>query len=142
MEFPGKVENQFMPVLIRYCLLSLWPPFIVATAITLGVLDLLFYTRDFIDYLFVKHAGVSNSFHLLLYIQPSFLVLAIPIGYLVSILVVYGRLSADRELIAVESCGISPYLLFWPVIGFSLLVSLFLVFFMDTTLPWGNISFL
>ena len=142
MEFPGKVENQFMPVLIRYCLLSLWPPFVVATVITLGVLDLLFYTRDFIDYLFVKHAGVSNSFRLLFYIQPSFLVLALPIGYLVSILAVYGRLSADRELIAVESCGISPYLLFWPVIGFSLLVSLFLVFFMDTTLPWGNISFL
>ncbi len=131
-----------MPVLIRYCLLSLGPPFIVATVITLGVLDLLFYTRDFIDYLFVKHAGVLNSFRLLLYIQPSFLVLALPIGFLASILVVYGRLSADRELIAVESCGISPYFLFWPVIGFSLLVSVFLVFFMDTTLPWGNISFL
>ena len=131
-----------MPVLIRYCLLAIWPPFIVATLITLGVLDLLFYTRDFIDYLFVKHAGVANSFRLLLYIQPSFLVLAIPIGYLVSVLVVYGRLSADRELIAVESCGISPYLLFWPTIGFSLLLSVFLVFFMDTSLPWGNISFL
>jgi lipopolysaccharide export system permease protein len=142
MEFSGKVENLFMPVLIRYCLLAIWPPFVVATLITLGVLDLLFYTRDFIDYLFVKHAGVANSFRLLLYIQPSFLVLAIPIGYLTSVLVVYGRLSADRELIAVESCGISPYLLFWPMIGFSLLMSVFLVFFMDTTLPWGNISFL
>ena len=118
MEFPEKVENQFMPVLIRYCLLSLWPPFIVATAITLGILDLLFYTRDFIDYLFVKHAGVLNSFRLLFYIQPSFLVLAIPIGYLVSILAVYGRLSADRELIAVESCGISPIFFFGPSSGF------------------------
>jgi lipopolysaccharide export system permease protein len=131
-----------MPVLIRYCLRSLGPPFLVATLVTLCILDLLFYTRDFIDYLLVKHAGVGNSFRLLLYIQPSFLVLAIPIGYLTAVLTVYGRLSSDRELMAAESCGVSPYFLFWPVIGFSFLLSLFLIFFMDTTLPWGNISFL
>jgi lipopolysaccharide export system permease protein len=120
----------------------LGPPFLVATLVTLCILDLLFYTRDFIDYLLVKHAGVGNSFRLLLYIQPSFLVLAIPIGYLTAVLTVYGRLSSDRELMAAESCGVSPYFLFWPVIGFSFLLSLFLIFFMDTTLPWGNISFL
>ena len=136
-----KVENQFMPVLIRHCLRSLGPPFLVATLVTLCILDLLFYTRDFIDYLLVKHAGVGNSFRLLTpYIQPSFLVLAIPIGYLTAVLTVYGRLSSDRELMAAESCGVSPYFLFWPVIWiFIFLLSLFLIFFMDTTLPLGEI---
>ena len=132
-----------MPILIRYCLKAIWPPFVVATFSTLLILDLLFYTRDFLDDLLVKQAGISNSFLLLLYIQPSFLVLAIPIGFLTAILTVFGRLGADREVIAVESCGLSPQLiLFWPTVGFSFLLSLFLVFFMDIILPWGNISYL
>jgi len=137
------IWNKPMPILIRYCLKAIWPPFVVATFSTLLILDLLFYTRDFLDDLLVKQAGISNSFLLLLYIQPSFLVLAIPIGFLTAILTVFGRLGADREVIAVESCGLSPQLiLFWPTVGFSFLLSLFLVFFMDIILPWGNISYL
>ena len=135
--------DESMPILIRYYLKAIWPPFIVGGFCTLLILNLLFYTRDFLDDLLVKQVGVGNSFLLLFYIQPSFQILAIPIGYLVAVLVVFGRLGADREVIAVESCGISPQLvLFWPMIGFSFLLSLFLVFFMDTTLPWGNISFM
>ncbi len=89
----------------------------------------------------VYHVGILNSFLLLLYIQPSFLVLVIPIGFLTALLVVYGRLSADRESLAIQSCGFSLWIVTWPIIVLSLLMSFFMVVFMDTVLPWGNISF-
>jgi lipopolysaccharide export system permease protein len=131
-----------MPVLVRYCLTAIWPPFVVATGTSLFVLNLLFYLRDFLNYLLVFHAGIINSFLLLLYIQPGFLILSLPIGFLVSIMIVYGRLSADREVIAVESAGFPISVLIWPVIAAGILFSFFLIFFWDITLPWGNVSFL
>jgi lipopolysaccharide export system permease protein len=122
--------------------MAFWPIFLLATAITVLVLNLLFYLREFLDYLLVYQAGILNSFRLLLYIQPSFLVLAIPIGFLVAVLLVYGRLSSDRELMAIESCGFSAWVVIWPMIVASVLFSFFLVVFMDLSLPWGNVSFL
>lgn len=131
-----------MPVLVRYCLMAFWPPFLLATGTWVFILNLLFYLREFLDYLLVYQAGVWNSCRLLLFIQPSFLVLAIPIGFLTAVLVVYGRMSADREVTAVEACGTSLWVLVWPMIGLSFLCSIFLVAFMDSFLPWGNASFL
>jgi len=131
-----------MPLLVRYCLNALWAPFFLATACTLFILNLLFYLREFLQYLFEYQAGISNSFRLLFYIQPSFLILALPLGFLTAILIVYGRLSADRESIAIESCGFPLSIVVWPMIGLAVLMSLLLVLFMDRVLPWGNVSFL
>src|ERR1700690_3629589 len=131
-----------MPVLFRYCLTALWPPFLLATGCAVFILNLLFYLLQFLKYLLEYQAGILNSFRLLLYIQPGFLVLAIPIGFLTALLIVYGRLSSDGEVVAVESCGFSVWVLVWPMIAVSALLSLFLIVFMDRLLPWGNTSFL
>ncbi|GEM_PF-826749 len=131
-----------IPVLIRYYFTAVWPPFLLATGIWMFILNLLYTILEFFDYVFLYQAGFANSIRLLLYIQPSYLVLAIPIGYLTALLVVYGRLSSDREAMAMESSGVSPGVLIWPMIGFSLLLSVALVFIMDRAVPWGNTSYL
>ena len=106
------------------------------------ILNLLYTILEFFDYVFLYQAGFVNSMRLLLYYQPSYLVLAIPIGYLTALLVVYGRLSTDREAMAMESSGVSPAVLIWPMIGFSLFLSILLVVLMDKAVPWGNTSYL
>jgi lipopolysaccharide export system permease protein len=116
--------------------------FLVATGIWLFVLNLLFFLREFLDYLLKYQAGLWNCLKLLFYIQPSFLVLVIPIGFLTSLLVVYTRLSADREAMALEASGFSLSILVWPMMALSLGLSVFLVLFMDRVLPWGNSSFI
>lgn len=131
-----------MPVLVRYCLRAIWPPFFLSTGCILFILNLLFYSLQFLEYLFTYHVGLKNSLLLLLYFQPSFLILAIPIGFLTSILLVYGRLSSDREVIAIEASGLPITIIVWPMVGVSLLMSIFLIFFMDRILPWGNTSWL
>lgn len=131
-----------MPVLLRYCLLSLIPPFILATGCTLLIMNFLYFTLLLLDYLFKYHAGMWNCFRLFVYYQPSTLVLAIPIGFLIALLMVYGRLGADREFLALQASGFSAGSLLWPLVGFSLLFSLLLVVFMDIVIPWGNTSFI
>src|SRR5258708_6756494 len=130
-----------MPVLFRYCLTALVPLFLLSTGCAVFVLNLLYYLQDFLKLLLEYQVGVVDSLLLLLYAQPSFLVLAIPIGFLTALLIVYGRLSADREVMAVETCGFPAGIFVWPMIGVSILLSFFLLLFMDVFLPWGNTSF-
>ena len=46
---------------------------------------------------------------------PFSLALTIPMSVLLALLVAFGRLSADREFVALQACGVSLYRLFRPV---------------------------
>ncbi len=47
--------------------------------------------------------------------MPQALGLTIPMALLVGILIGLGRLSADRETVALLACGVSPYRLLRPI---------------------------
>jgi len=131
-----------MPILVRSCLKSLVPPFLLAVLSTQFFLNLSFYLLDFLDYLFRFRIGWLPSFKLLFYMQPSFLVLALPISFLFALLMVMGRQAADNELIALETCGVSGWVLARPLLVTGFWGSLLMVFFMNWILPWGNTSFI
>jgi LPS export ABC transporter permease LptF/LPS export ABC transporter permease LptG len=66
--------------------------------------------------LVVRHAGSTGSVTLLfLTLLPPVLVFSIPMAVLVGVLIGLGRLSADSEIIALHSCGISLRRLLVPV---------------------------
>ena len=50
---------------------------------------------------------------------PQALALTIPMALLIGLLVGFGRLSADREVVVLMACGISPYRLLRPVLVFA-----------------------
>jgi LPS export ABC transporter permease LptG/LPS export ABC transporter permease LptF len=52
---------------------------------------------------------------LMLTLLPSALGLAIPMALLLGLLVGFGRLSSDREWVAMQACGVSLARLLWPV---------------------------
>ncbi|NTU42408.1 MAG: YjgP/YjgQ family permease [Nitrospirales bacterium] len=56
-------------------------------------------------------AGVGTSLldmgKLILYLQPQILIVTIPMALLLSVLVVYGRMNADNELVVMRSSGMS-----------------------------------
>lgn len=131
-----------MPILFSYLLRTFLPSYLLALLTATFVLNLVFYLQEFLEYLLVHAVGWSNSIRLLLYIQPSFLVLSLPIAFLAALLLTFGRLSTDREVTALESLGVPPWFLAVPVLAGAVVYSAFLVAFMDWTLPWGNTSFL
>ncbi len=47
---------------------------------------------------------------------PQALGLTIPMAFLVAILVAFGRLSGDREIVVLMACGVSPFRMLRPVL--------------------------
>jgi len=74
---------------------------------------------------------------LLLSFQPN----AMPISFLISILVGFGRLSADSELVAMKAHGISIYRMAIPVVTIAVLVSALSLALNLEWVPWGEREF-
>ncbi len=75
---------------------------------------------------------------MLFYFSPAVFVLTVPMSFLVAIVTAFGRLSADNEITSMKTAGISMHKLIIPVVIVSLVLSIFMVFFMDFTIPGGN----
>jgi lipopolysaccharide export system permease protein len=54
-----------------------------------------------------KGADLLDIFKIFLYIQPSILLLSVPMAILISIFLTYGRMAADNEIIVLKSTGMT-----------------------------------
>lgn len=54
-----------------------------------------------------KGADLLDIFKIFLYIQPSILLLSVPMAILITIFLTYGRMAADNEIIALKSMGMT-----------------------------------
>ena len=86
----------------------------------------------------VPLAAVSR---MILYLIPSFLVYTIPMAFLLAVLLSFGRLSADNEIIVIKASGISLIQMLPPVL-FCALIAVMLALGASTVgVPWGNSAF-
>jgi len=88
-----------------------------------------------------KGVNLFDVLKLFISILPNFLVFAIPMAFLLGVLLAFGRLSSDHELTAMKASGISLFQLVPPVFTVSLLCSLAAAFMAIYALPWGSRSF-
>ena len=109
------MRSRVMGVLDRYLLRELAAPF------GLGLVLLTFFL--FIDRVYqltdlVITKGVPSQlvFQLLVYMLPSFLALALPMAFLIAVLLAGGRLAGDLEITAFKAAGVSVVRLFQPVL--------------------------
>jgi lipopolysaccharide export system permease protein len=80
--------------------------------------------------------GVVGS--LIGFIMPAFLELTFPMAVLLGVLMGFGRMSGDRELIAARACGISLYRLAMPVVGVAFAVYALSSWLAFSVRPWAN----
>ncbi|HVJ64649.1 MAG TPA: LptF/LptG family permease [Bdellovibrionota bacterium] len=71
----------------------------------------------------------------------SFVTIVIPISYVFAQLGVFGRMSAEKEFVAMQSMGHSPFRLLKPCLGFGLLVSAASLWSSLSLSPAGNRMF-
>ena len=69
---------------------------------------------------------------------PEYVAYGLPIGTLLTSLIVYGRLNSDRELVALQSFGISLRRIVVPGLVFSLFISLLTFIFNEAIVPQAN----
>ncbi|GAB4547536.1 MAG: LptF/LptG family permease [Pleurocapsa sp.] len=73
-----------------------------------------------------------------IYKIPEYIAYALPISILLTTLIIYGRLSSDRELIALGSVGINIYRIIAPALVFSLVVTVATFIFNELIVPSAN----
>ncbi len=72
---------------------------------------------------------------------PQALGITIPMALLVGVLITLGRLSADREIVAMEACGVSLGRLLRPLLFFSFIATAATTYVMIVALPAANQAF-
>jgi lipopolysaccharide export system permease protein len=82
--------------------------------------------------------GPGPTVQIMQYMLPLALAFAIPAASLFAVCFVYGRLSADNEVVAVKSLGISPMSLLWPAFVLAMVLSLIGVWINNVAYSWGQ----
>jgi lipopolysaccharide export system permease protein len=87
----------------------------------------------------VRHGlGLLPFLRLIPYFLPNALVYAVPGTILFAVCSVYGRMSAENEIVAAKSVGISPVAFLTPGLILAFLISLAAVWLNDVAASWGQ----
>lgn len=72
------------------------------------------------------------------YALPIALLYAIPGTSLFAACSVFGRISAENEVVAIKSLGISPMVMLWPILLLAFVLSVGVVWLNDVAVSWGK----
>jgi LPS export ABC transporter permease LptF/LPS export ABC transporter permease LptG len=103
-----------MKTLDRYVIREIVPPLLIALLVFTFILIIPFII-DLAEQLIAKGVPWPMLLRLMATLLPQALALTLPMALLIGILVAFGRLSADREVVVMMACGISPYRLLRPL---------------------------
>ena len=104
-----------MRIIDRYVIREVIPPFLIALLVFTFVLIIPFII-DVAEQMIAKNVPPGMILRLMATLLPSTMALTVPMALLIGLLVGLGRLSADREVVVMLACGISPYRLLQPVL--------------------------
>lgn len=123
-----------MKILYKSTLKDFIGPFVAAVAIMTGIL-LLDKVFLLVDLLVRKGVSFGLVLELMISSLPFVLSFCVPIGILIASVMVFGRIAADNELIAIRSAGINLMVLFKPLVVFTALITIIMIFFNGFVLP-------
>lgn len=83
---------------------------------------LMFQVLRLADYIIMHNVPGFVLLKMTSFLMVTFLPTALPVAFLIAVLVAFGRLSADSELVAMKASGMSIYRLAIPIAAFSVLV--------------------
>ena len=129
-----------MKILDRYVVREIVPPLLLALLIFTFILDIPPFL-DELSALVSKGVSWNVAAQMLWTLVPQALGLTIPMSLLVGILVGLGRLSNDREAVALLACGVSPYRLLRPILLLALLTAAGDFYVMVWAIPDANQRF-
>ena len=121
----------------RYLCRAVIPPFLIA----LGTFTFLMAINPMLEYaqrLIAKGVELPTVGILLLTLLPSSLSLTIPISFLTGLLIGLGRLSGDRESVALQACGVGPLRILRPVLILAVAVAAFDMYVLMRLKPDAN----
>ena len=134
------ILRMFLRTLLdRYIFSELLSPF----SLSLGALCFVVFTNkllSLVELLVSKGVGLVAVLQVFAHLMPSFLVLTLPIAGIIASITAFGRLSFDKELVAMQAAGLSLMRLARPVLLFALLVFGLTLWLAQWGQPWSSIN--
>ena len=127
-------------ILDRYVVREILPPFLLSLLIFTFVLTLP-PVMEQLERLVAKGVSWGVAAQIIVTLIPQALGLTIPMATLTGILIGLGRLSADREAVALLACGVSPYRLLRPLLAFAVAATAATAYVMFEAIPDANQRF-
>ncbi len=121
----------------RYLIRETLAPFALTFLILTFVLQIP-TIMEVAEQLLAKGVDLATIGRILLTLLPMSVALTIPVSLLVGLLMALGRLSSDREAVAMQACGISLFRMCRPVLVLALLGAGATAWVMIEALPRGN----
>lgn len=124
-------------ILFRYLYREVITPFLLGIIIFTFIL-LAARILKLVEMVVNRGVPISQIIQIFLHVTPAFFEVTVPMAFLLALFWGIGRLSADREITALKSCGVSLYQMSIPIGVCTLIVlvgSFFLTIFVR---PWSN----
>lgn len=129
-----------MKILDKFLIRAFIGPFIIAFFIALFVLIMQFLWL-YIDEMMGKGLTIFDVSELLFYLLMGFVPQALPIGVLISTVMVMGNLAERYELSSFKSAGVSLLRVMRPLLMAVSVVAAFSFFTSEVLIPWANLKF-
>ena len=121
----------------RYLARELALAFVAGLALSTFVLAVM-RIMELVDLAFARGVPASRVAALFGYMLPSYLEITLPMAFLLSIVVAFGRLTRDGEIVAMYGSGLNLRQIARPIFGFALLVAALALVLAVFTRPWAS----
>lgn len=125
---------------MQYLFFEMWPSFILGLFLFIFIL-LMFQVLRLTEFVLVHGISLQMVGQMMLFMSVSFLPALFPMSLLFSVLLTYGRMSQDSEILALKSVGYSSGYLLFPAAVFSVIVGTLSFYTAAQLAPWGNRQF-
>jgi LPS export ABC transporter permease LptG/LPS export ABC transporter permease LptF len=134
----AKARSAFPRILDEYVVLEFLKTFFLVLA-AFVVLMLVFTFFDLVGDILRNHIPLATVGNYLINLTPSMLYQIAPLAVLIAVLVTFGVLNRNSELVAMKATGISIYRLVVPIVSIAAILSVALFLFDEYYLPQANL---
>jgi lipopolysaccharide export system permease protein len=127
-------------IIDKYLIKAFFPPFFVAFGIALFVLVMQFLWV-YIDEIMGKGLNLLDITELIFYLSMTMVPMALPIGVLISSVMVMGNMAERYELSSFKSAGVGLVRVMRPMVFAVSLIVIFSIFVSERVIPWANLKF-
>ncbi|PKN73149.1 MAG: hypothetical protein CVU50_03860 [Candidatus Cloacimonetes bacterium HGW-Cloacimonetes-3] len=126
-----------MKILKKYILKEHIPPFFISLMVVTFVL-LIDKIIDMLNMIIEKKLPFQVVVEMFSLSLPYMLALSIPMAVLVATILAFGRMSVDREIVAIKSSGVNVYAMIGPLMVTAIMLTGLMVYFNHWFLPNTN----
>lgn len=124
----------------QYIFFEMLPALIIGIAVFIFIL-LMAQALRYTEFVLIHGVGLGVVGQIMMYLSISFLPALLPMSLLFAVIMTYGRLSNDSEMVALKASGLSMTSIGLPAVLLSIVVTLVSAQTSFHLAPWGNRQF-